>query len=120
MKEGAEAAFSPTASEAPHPSPREIVEYRRQQKERVNLADLDGVTIVITGYELMKSQRIGAQLAIIRFFIPPEGAEREAYTFSRVVIRQLEEEIAPIINQGKVVKAKVVRTKRYLILAPPS
>jgi len=74
---------------------------------------------VITGYELMKSQRIGAQLAIIRFFIPPEGAEREAYTFSRVVIRQLEEEIAPIINQGKVVKAKVVRTKRYLMLAPP-
>jgi len=113
----AEAAFSPTAAEAARPI--EIVEYRRQLRERINLADLDGLTIVITGYELVKSQRIGAQMAVIRFFTPPEGKEQEAYTFSRVVIRQLTEEIDPLLKQGKAIKVRVTKNKKYISLAPP-
>lgn len=112
----AEAAFSPPAAEA---ASKEIVEYRRQQKERINLAELDGSIIVITGYELLRSARLGAQFAVIRFFTPPEGREQEAYTFSRVVIRQLVEEIDPLLRSGKVVKVRITKKNKYISLAPP-
>lgn len=116
----AEAAFSPPAADAAQQTqPREIVEYKRQLKERINLAELDGSTIVITGYELVSSTRVGAQLAIIRFFTPPEGREHEAYTFSRVVIRQLVEELDPILKQGKAVKVRIAKNNKYISLAPP-
>ncbi|HWP30889.1 MAG TPA: hypothetical protein VNK96_04060 [Fimbriimonadales bacterium] len=116
----AEAAFSPPAAEAAQQTqPREIVEYKRQWKERINLAELDGSTIVITGYELLRSARLGAQMAVIRFFTPPEGREQEAYTFSKVVIRQLTEEIDPLLRSGKAVKVRIAKNNKYISLAPP-
>lgn len=116
-QKAAEAAFSPPAAEAANKI--EIVEYRGQQK-RINLADLDGSTIVITSYELIKSQKLNAQMAVIRFFTPPEGREQEAYTFSRVVIRQLVEEIDPLLRQGKAVKVRIAKNNKYISLAPPT
>lgn len=121
-KPAAEAAFSPPAAEAAkidEAAKIEIVEYKRQQKERINLAELDGSTIVIIDYQLTTSPKFNAQMAVIRFFTPPEGREQEAYTFSRVIIRQLTDEIDPLLRQGKAVKARVMKTKRYLMLAPP-
>ena len=121
-KPAAEAAFSPTAAEAAkidEAAKIEIVEYKRQQKERINLAELDGSTIVIIDYQLTTSPKFNAQMAVIRFFKAPEGKEEEAYTFSRVIIRQLTDEIDPLLRQGKAVKARVMKTKRYLMLAPP-
>lgn len=112
----AEAAFSSTAAEAA-PKPREIVQYRRPP--RLNLADLDGETIVIIDYQLTTSPKFNAQMAVIRFFKAPEGKEEEAYTFSRVIIRQLTDEIDPLLKQGKAVEVKVVKTRKYLMLAPP-
>jgi len=119
-KPAAEAAFSPPAAEAAAEAAKiEIVEYKRQQKERINLAELDGSTIVIIDYQLTTSPKFNAQMAVIRFFKAPEGKEEEAYTFSRVIIRQLTDEIDPLLRQGKAVKARVMKTKRYLMLAPP-
>jgi hypothetical protein len=112
----AEAGFPPAAAEAA-PKPREIVTYQRTP--RVNLAELEGRKIVIIDYQLSSSARFNAQMAIIRYFTNPEGREQEAYTFSRVVIRQLTEEIDPLLKSGKAVEVKVVKTKRYLMLAPP-
>jgi len=112
----AEAGFSPAAAEAAS-KPREIVTYQRPQ--RINLVELEGRKIVILDYQLTSSARFNAQMAIIRYFTNPEGKEQEAYTFSRVIIRQLVEEIDPLLRNGKAVEVKVVKTKRYLMLAPP-
>ena len=97
---------------------KEIVEYQRPSRR--NLVECDGMDITILEYRVVHSTRYGSPMAVIKAVI--NGRDEELYTFSRVVIRQLEEEIAPILRQGKVVKVKVSRDprKRYLVLMPPS
>lgn len=106
-----EAGFSPTASEAP-----EVVEYQRPQRRNIN--QLVGQVITITSYRLSESARFRAPIAYIKI-VDSSGKEEEVYTFSRVIIRQLQEEIDQLLKSGKAVKAKVVKQKNYIALAPP-
>ncbi|MEM2352461.1 MAG: hypothetical protein QXT26_08655 [Thermoproteota archaeon] len=95
----------------------EVVDFK-PESERVNLAELAGKVIVITDFKILRSEKYKADLAIIKYFEPPESKEKEAYTFSRVIIKQLQQ-IFPLIQQGKAVRVKVVDAGRYLMLAPP-
>jgi len=108
-----EAGFSPAAGEAA----KGVVEYQRPQRR--NLNELVGQTVIITGYRLSESAKFKAQVAYVKVLI--DNKEEEFYTFSRVVIRQLTEEIEPILSQGKAVRVKVIKDerKRYIALAPP-
>ncbi|MEM2158210.1 MAG: hypothetical protein QXO72_04260 [Sulfolobales archaeon] len=93
----------------------EIVNYEYKPKlqlNTVNIRDIVGEVIVIKSVEF-KDTSFG-KLAIV------ETADHGRYhTFSKVMLDQLEKEIKPMLDQGKYVRVKVVRVRRYLRFDSP-
>lgn len=95
----------------------EIVNYeykpsKIQEPDSVNIKDIAGEVIVIKSVEFKDTDY--GNLAII------ETADGKKYhTFSKVMIEQLVNEVKPVLDRGKYVRARVVRIRRYLRLDGP-
>lgn len=87
----------------------------------VNIKQLIGQTILIEQAKIHNTRR-GEMARMIIYLEQKKGEYRdrlEVYTFSRVVIDQLRQ-LQPLLAQGKLVRAKVLKhDKGYLYLAPP-
>ena len=116
--EGAD--FSP---KAPDKSTRgEIIEFKEVSRE--NLRVLVNKIIYITNIEFRQGKR--GEFAIVKVYTDDdvqknEIREKEYYTFSRVVLRQLRDIYDEIMVNGKIVKAKLNEDPKrgYLYLSKP-
>jgi hypothetical protein len=103
----------------------EIVEFKALTKSNMQLqlpnakelSELKDIPIIITGFEVYQLPKY--QLAIVKIRLNPNDSDMLYRTTSSVIIRQLNEIIKPILEQGKFVKAVVVKPKgkRYYTLA---
>jgi hypothetical protein len=103
----------------------EIVEFKtlRQGNSQLNLPDakelseLRDVSFIITGFEIYNLTKY--QLAIVKVRFNLNDNDRLYRTTSSVIIRQLNELVKPILEQGKYVKATIIKPKgkRYYTLA---
>lgn len=111
-------------NEPPKVPGMEIVDFEPSvvMTDRKSLRELADKVIVITNIQIARSERYDSDFAIVRYFEPPEGPEVEAYTFSVVAIRMLEEMATKFIQFGKAVKVKVCvdRMKDYVYFEAPS
>lgn len=106
------AGFSAGADPQPAGGGRPVVEFRSGGGGN-RLTDLVGTNIVIANYEISQDN-LGRDYAVI------ETADGRKYTtYSKVVIRQLKEEIKPLLDKGYNVKVSVRRGRRAIYLAPP-
>jgi hypothetical protein len=116
--EGAD--FSP---KAPDMKTRgEIIEFKEVSRE--NLRTLVNKVIYIVGIEFRQGRK--GEFAIVKAYTQEdvdknEIREKEYYTFSRVVIRQLKDIYDEIMVKGKIVKAKLNEDPKrgYLYLSKP-
>ena len=116
--EGAD--FSP---KAPDPKTRgEIIEFKEVSRE--NLRVLVNKVIYITNIEFRQGRK--GEFAIVKAYTQEdvdknEIREREYYTFSRVVLRQLRDIYDAVVIEGKIVKAKLLEDAKrgYLYLSKP-
>ena len=116
--EGAD--FSP---KAPDPKTRgEIIEFKEVSRE--NLRTLVNKVIYITNIEFRQGRK--GEFAIVKVYTEDdvqknEIREREYYTFSRVVIRQLKDIYDAVVIEGKIVRAKLNEDAKrgYLYLSKP-
>jgi len=116
--EGAD--FSP---KAPDTKVRgEIIEFKEVSRE--NLRVLVNKIIYITNIEFRQGRK--GEFAIVKVYTDDdvqknEIREKEYYTFSRVVLRQLRDIYDEIMVNGKIVKAKLNEDPKrgYLYLSKP-
>jgi len=116
--EGAD--FSP---KAPDKSTRgEIIEFKEVSRE--NLRVLVNKVIYITNIEFRQGRK--GEFAIVKVYTQEdvdknEIREKEYYTFSRVVLRQLKDIYDAVVVEGKIVKAKLNEDPKrgYLYLSKP-
>jgi hypothetical protein len=94
----------------------EIVDYAPPQRK--NLREYLGKVIVIADARVVYSRKYNSEIAFIT--IDNNGSYEEAFTLSRVVTRQIKEEIMPLLRQGKKVRALVDREMNFIALKPPS
>jgi len=116
--EGAD--FSPKAPDIS--TKGEIIEFKEVSRE--NLRTLVNKVIYITNIEFRQGKR--GEFAIVKAYTQEdvdknEIREREYYTFSRVVIRQLRDIYDAVVIEGKIVKAKLLEDAKrgYLYLSKP-
>jgi len=116
--EGAD--FSPKAPDIK--TRGEIIDFKEVSRE--NLRVLVNKVIYITNIEFRQGKR--GEFAIVKVYTQEdvdknEIREREYYTFSRVVIRQLRDIYDEIMVKGKIVKAKLNEDPKrgYLYLSNP-
>jgi hypothetical protein len=103
----------------------EIVEFKSLRKtnsqlqlpDTKELSELRDIPIIITGFEVYQLAKY--QLAIVKVRLNPNDNDMLYRTTSSVIIRQLNEIVKPILEQGKFVKAVVIKPKgkRYFTLA---
>jgi hypothetical protein len=103
----------------------EIVEFKalRQNTTQLNLPDtrelseLKDTTFIITGFEIYNLTKY--QLAILKIRFNINDSDKLYRTASSVIIKQLEQIVKPILEQGKFVKASLIKPKgkRYYTLA---
>ena len=116
--EGAD--FSP---KAPDTKVRgEIIEFKEVSRE--NLRVLVNKIIYITNIEFRQGRK--GEFAIVKVYTDDdvqknEIREKEYYTFSRVVLRQLKDIYDAVVVEGKIVKAKLNEDPKrgYLYLSKP-
>jgi len=94
----------------------EIVDY--QPPQRKNLREYLGKVIIIADARVAYSRNYNSEIAFIT--IDNNGSYEEAFTFSRVVARQIKEEIMPLLRAGKKVRALVAREMNFIALKPPT
>jgi len=94
----------------------EIIDY--QPPQRKNLREYVGKVIVIADARVAYSRKYNGEISFIT--IDSGGNYEEAFSLSRVVARQLKEEIIPILRAGKKVRALVDREMNFITLKPPS
>jgi len=116
--EGAD--FSPKAPDMK--SRGEIIEFKEVSRE--NLRTLVNKVIYITNIEFRQGKR--GEFAIIRAYTQEdvdknEIREKEYYTFSRVILRQLRDIYDAVVVEGKIVKARLNEDPKrgYLYLSKP-
>jgi len=107
------------------PSKIEIVDFRslRQSNTQLNLPDTRELTelkdtyFIITGFEIYNLTKY--DLAIVKVRFSPNDSDKLYRTASSVVIRQLQEIVKPVLEQGKFVRATLIkpRGKKYYTLA---
>jgi len=100
----------------------EIIEFKEVSRE--NLRVLVNKVIYITNIEFRQGKR--GEFAIVKAYTDDdvqknEIREREYYTFSRVVLRQLRDIYDAVVIEGKIVKAKLLEDAKrgYLYLSKP-
>jgi len=112
------------ANEPPKASKIEIVDFEpiTARTDRKTLRELANKVIVITDVQILRSEKYDSDFAVIKYFEPPEGPEVEAYTFSTVALRTLEEMVTKYIQYGKAVKVRVCvdKYKDYVYFESPS
>jgi len=91
----------------------DVVDYSTTQNYK-NISELLNNTFIISN--IKQEERTFADRKAILSVITV--GNEEYYTFSSVLARQLQE-IQPLIAQGKKVRVKLVKKKRYLTLASP-
>jgi hypothetical protein len=91
----------------------DVVDYSATANYK-NISELLNNTFIITG--IKQEERTFADRKAVLSVITVNN--EEYYTFSSVLARQLQE-IQPLIAQGKKVRVKLVKKKRYLTLASP-
>jgi len=91
----------------------DVVDYSTTQNYR-NISELLNKTFIISN--IKQEERTFADRKAILSVITVNN--EEYYSFSSVLARQLME-IQPLIAQGKKVRVKLVKKKRYLTLASP-
>jgi len=64
------------------------------------------------------SRKYNSEIAFIT--IDNNGAYEEAFSLSRVIARQVKEEIMPLLRAGKKVRALVAKEMNFIALKPPS
>jgi len=94
----------------------EIVDY--QPPQRKNLREYLGKVIVIADARVAYSRKYNSEISFIT--IDNGGNYEEAFSLSRVIARQLKEEIIPILRAGKKVRALVDKEMNFITLKPPS
>ena len=94
----------------------EIVDY--QPPQRKNLREYVGKVIVIADARVAYSRKYNSEISFIT--IDNNGNYEEAFSLSRVIARQLKEEIIPILRAGKKVRALVDKEMNFITLKPPS
>ena len=94
----------------------EIVDY--QPPQRKNLREYLGKVIVIADARVAYSRKYNSEIAFIT--IDNNGSYEEAFTLSRVVTRQIKEEIMPLLRAGKKVRALVAKEMNFIALKPPA
>jgi hypothetical protein len=94
----------------------EVVDY--QPPQRKNLREYLGKVIVIADARVAYSRKYNGEISFIT--IDNNGNYEEAFSLSRVIARQLKEEIIPILRAGKKVRALVDKELNFLTLKPPS
>jgi hypothetical protein len=116
--EGAD--FSPKAPDVK--TRGEIIEFKEVSRE--NLRALVNKVIYITDIEFRQGRK--GEFAIVKAYTQEdvdknEIREREYYTFSRVVIRQLKDIYDEIMVKGKIVRARLSEDPKrgYLYLSKP-
>ena len=100
------------ASKKPEVS-EEVVDYSTTQNYK-NISELLNNTFIISN--IKQEERTFADRKAILSVITVNN--EEYYSFSSVLARQLME-IQPLIAQGKKVRVKLVKKKRYLTLTSP-
>jgi hypothetical protein len=100
----------------------EIIDFKEVSRE--NLRVLVNKVIYITNIEFRQGKR--GEFAIVKVYTQEdvdknEIREREYYTFSRVVIRQLKDIYDAVVVEGKIVRAKLLEDAKrgYLYLSKP-
>jgi hypothetical protein len=103
----------------------EMVEFKslRQNNTQLNLpdakelSDLKDTYFIITGFEIYNLTKY--QLAIVKVRFSLNQEDMLYRTTSGVIIRQLNEIVKPILDNGKFVKATIIKPKgkRYYTLA---
>lgn len=94
----------------------QIVDFKRRVKasiDAINLRDMVNANIIITKYAINNDNQ-GREYALI---LDEKG--NKFYTYSKVVIKQLRDELADILQSGKAVRVSVRKTKKYLYLDEP-
>jgi len=116
--EGAD--FSPKAPDIS--TKGEIIEFKEVSRE--NLRTLVNKVIYITGIEFRQGKR--GEFAIVKVYTDDDAQkneirEKEYYTFSRVILRQLRDIYDEIMVKGKIVKARLNEDPKrgYLYLSKP-
>jgi len=94
----------------------EVVDY--QPPQRKNLREYLGKVIVIADARVAYSRKYNSEISFIT--IDNNGNYEEAFSLSRVIARQLKEEIIPILRAGKKVRALVDKEMNFITLKPPS
>jgi hypothetical protein len=94
----------------------EIVDY--QPPQRKNLREYLGKVIVIADARVAYSRKYNSEIAFIT--IDNNGEYEEAFSLSRVIARQIKEEIMPILRAGKKVRALVAKEMNFITLKPPT
>jgi hypothetical protein len=94
----------------------EIVDYAPPQRK--NLREYLGTVIVIADARVAYSRKYNSEISFIT--IDNNGNYEEAFSLSRVIARQLKEEIMPILRTGKKVRALVDKEMNFITLKPPS
>jgi Arc/MetJ-type ribon-helix-helix transcriptional regulator len=94
----------------------EIVDY--QPPQRKNLREYLGKVIIIADARVAYSRKYNSEISFIT--IDNNGNYEEAFSLSRVIARQLKEEIIPILRAGKKVRALVDKEMNFITLKPPS
>jgi Arc/MetJ-type ribon-helix-helix transcriptional regulator len=94
----------------------EIVDYTPPQRK--NLREYLGKVIVIADARVAYSRKYNSEISFIT--IDNNGNYEEAFSLSRVIARQLKEEIMPILRSGKKVRALVDKEMNFITLKPPS
>jgi hypothetical protein len=94
----------------------EIVDYAPPQRK--NLREYLGKVIVIADARVAYSRKYNSEIAFIT--IDNNGEYEEAFSLSRVIARQIKEEIMPLLRAGKKVRALVAKELNFITLKPPT
>jgi hypothetical protein len=94
----------------------EVVDY--QPPQRKNLREYLGKVIVIADARVAYSRKYNSEIAFIT--IDNNGSYEEAFSLSRVIARQIKEEIMPLLRAGKKVRALVDKEMNFITLKPPT
>ena len=96
-----------------------VVDFTPKRQITKNLSDLINQVIFIHGYETQTISFKGSETQIIFLDISLDGNNVERYhTFSNILLSQLEP-LKEQLQKGFIIRAKLIKVKRYLTLTQP-